>query len=370
MKRIIKLTYIVDFMRTVQAGTEKQLSYLLKYLPRNGYSVQLISLQNSTFLQETAPELFQEVEILTLGAKSDISKSLFSILQLIKTLRVQQPDIVHTFFPTSNTFGVLAARLAGIQCVISSRRDMGFNLTSRDICLLRVANFFVSRVICNARAVRDNAIRLEKLEKTKSVVIYNGIAPEKNIEAGAISSSGVPIIGIVANLNRDVKRVDIFVRAAGIILKSYPRAMFWIIGEGHLRDRLENLARKMAIENHMVFFGRRADTIHLVRRMSVGVICSESEGLSNAIMEYMAAGIPVVATDSGGTSEIVQDGITGFLIPPGDEKALAKAIENLLDNPETSFRMGHAGYEMIARHFSISKMLEATTSVYQNLLKP
>jgi len=149
-KAKIKVTYIVDFFRTVNAGTEGQLGQLSAKLTDGGYSVQLISFQDSTFLQKEAPQLFPKVDITTLRAQSDISKSLSALVRLYHILRKSKPDIAHTFFPSSNIFGVIIARLTGVRRVISSRRDMGYNLTKKDIVLLRIANHFVSFVIVNA----------------------------------------------------------------------------------------------------------------------------------------------------------------------------------------------------------------------------
>lgn len=368
MNRNIKLTYVVDFLRTIQAGTEKQLAHLLTHLPREGYSLQLISLQDSEFMRESAPVYFPDVSIHTLGGQSDISRSLPTLWRLFQIVRESRSDIVHTFFTTANSLGVMIARLAGVSCVVSSRRDMAFNLTRMDINLLRCADRFVSCVICNARAVLDKAVQLEGLSESKVRVIYNGITPHGGRSAALSNFTEKPVIGIVANLNREVKRVDLFVNAAAKVHQGHPEAVFWVIGDGHLRPELEAQAKRLGLDGCIVFHGRRSDVSDLLPQMRIGVICSDSEGFSNAVMEYMMAGLPVVATNSGGTAEIVLHGRTGLLTTPGDVDDLAQALQRLLDEPGTAAAMGRAGAETIGDRFSIEKMVAATNSVYRELL--
>jgi glycosyltransferase involved in cell wall biosynthesis len=367
-KKNIKVTYLVDFYRTEQAGTEKQLSYLLKNLPKKGFWVKLISLQDSEFLRNTASNRFPQVSILSLGANSDISKSLPAIGKLFIALIKERPNIVHTFFPTANTLGVLIAMLSGIRCVITSRRDMAFNLTSRDVSLLRIANRFVSCVICNACAVRDKAIALEGIAKDKTSVIYNGIEFDNGSRLNVSQTSGAPVIGIVANLNRPVKRVDLFLQAAKQVRRHYTETIFWIIGDGPLRPELEKLTHTLKIDNCVVFHGRRNDVSDLMESMSIGVICSDSEGFSNSVMEYMAAGLPVIATDSGGNAEIVDHGRNGILTPPGDVEALAGAMQYLLSYPERAKAMGRSGYNKIKSSFTMKNMITSTITIYKSKL--
>lgn len=171
----IKITYLVDFFRTTEAGTERQLSHLLRYLSGESFSVQLISLQRSSFLQHEAPDLFPNITITELGAKSDLSRSFAALIRLFLILRQTSPDIVHTFFPGSNSLGILIARLAGVKTLISSRRDMGYNLNKKDVALLKFANRFVSFVVVNSKAVGGRTRELEEFTAERIRVIYNGL---------------------------------------------------------------------------------------------------------------------------------------------------------------------------------------------------
>ena len=366
---MIKIIYIVDFLRTINAGTENQLSHLLRHLPGLGYSVTLISLQDSPFIISEAGYLFPDVMIQSLGVKSDISKSLPLIIKLYRILKKEKPDIVHTFFPASNSIGILLARFAGIKTLISSRRDMGFNLSPMDVLKLRAANRFVSGVIANSNAVRKRAAHMEKIKSEKISVIYNGLDIETfGNKTGAKGNKKECIVAIVANLNREVKRVDLFVKACAIVHKEHPEVKYQVIGDGHLRESLEKLSSDLGLSSVMEFMGRRPDVAQLLEKVTVGVISSDSEGLSNAIMEYMAMGLPVVATDVGGNAELVIDGTTGWIVPPDDDLKMAKAVIKTIRSPEKAEQMGQSGYEFIENNFSIQKMIEKTDHFYRKML--
>jgi glycosyltransferase involved in cell wall biosynthesis len=364
----IRITYLVDFFRTINAGTERQLGHLLTHLPEFDYSVQLISFQDSPFLKDEAPRLFPKVAIKTLGGKSDVSKSLPAFARLYFVLRSSKPGIVHTFFPASNSFGVLISRLAGTRIVISSRRDMGYNLTRKDIALLKIANRFVSCVVTNARAVQEHTIKIEGIKRKKTRVIYNGISFDDYNRSSHTNAQKEPIIGIVANLNRPVKRVDLFIKAAAIIHRDFPNVKFWIVGDGPLRMGLERLASNLGLNSNVVFMGRRGDVKKLLDEMIVGVICSDSEGLSNTILEYMGAALSVIATDVGGNPELVYHGRTGLLVPPNDAGSLAEGLIRLLKDSETACRMGDTGREFLNKKFRIDGMIQKTRDLYESFL--
>jgi L-malate glycosyltransferase len=368
-RKPIKIVYLVDFLRTVNAGTEKQLGHLLAALPKSGFSVRLVSFQGCPFLHNEASVIFPDVTFYSLDAMPDISKSLLSLLRLFRLLKRFKPDIVHCFFPASNSIGVLVARSAGIRTIVSSRRDMGYHLTKKDIALYKIADIFVSRVICNSEAVRERAIQLEDISKAKMAVIYNGIALDvRDTGENARKRSNEIIVGIVANFNRQVKRVDIFIRAAAIVHKSYPDVKFWVIGDGTLRKELESLASSLGLASCLIFLGRRNDVRELLKKMAIGVISSDSEGLSNAIMEYMNAGLPVIATNAGGNAELVHNGVNGFLVPVGDADQLAATTITMLSDTENALSMGEKGYLILTKEFGIENMLNKTIELYNSLL--
>jgi glycosyltransferase involved in cell wall biosynthesis len=241
---------------------------------------------------------------------------------------------------------------------------MGYSLTARDVSLLKVGNRFVSRIVANAEAVRVAAIAREGVPERKIQVIYNGIQlPAETATRAAPAQT--PVVGIVANLNRPVKRVDVFIEAAARVRQKAPPAEFWVVGDGDLRHGLELLARELGIADSVRFLGRRPDVHNLLRRFSVGVLSSDSEGLSNSLIEYMAAALPVVATNVGGNAEVVEDGKTGLLVPPGSPGGVAEAIVSILNDPVRGAAMGDAGRARARERFSLEAMFAKTLALYE-----
>lgn len=364
----MRIAYIVDFLRTLQAGTEGQLAHLLRAFSGKGWKVDLLAIQPSPFLLSGAAQELPGVDITVLGGSSDLVASLPAFCQLYRRLRSSRPDLVHTFFPASNSVGVLAARLAGVRTVISSRRDMGYGLTGKDVALLRLADKFVSVVLCNAAAIRDMTIARELIPPGKIRVIYNGLGPSDG-DSGPGKEQHPPVVGIVANLNRTVKRVDVFIDAAALVKGERPETRFQVIGDGPLRRDLESQASRLGIKDAVDFLGRRSDVQQLLPGLTVGVLSSDSEGLSNSLIEYMRSGLPVVATNVGGNSEIVEEGRSGLLVPAGDAKALALAILRLLRDSATAAAMGAAARERATSLFSLEGMLGSTESLYRELCR-
>jgi len=166
---------------------------------------------------------------------------------------------------------------------------------------------------------------------------------------------------MVAEFNR-FKDYPTFIRAARKISRSRKDVVFVTVGDGETLEA----SRKLAAEVEAIkFLGKRKDIVQLVETFDIGVLSTFTEGLSNSIMEYMALSKPVVATDGGGTRELVVDGETGFLVPPENPDALAAKIEYLLDNPDVARRMGEAGEARLRGEFSITRMVEDTIKLYQ-----
>ncbi len=168
-------------------------------------------------------------------------------------------------------------------------------------------------------------------------------------------------------MNREIKRVDIFIRAAALVREALSEVEFWIIGDGNQRRNLESLAEGLGMLPHVRFLGRRADVENLLPSIQVGVLSSDSEGLANALLEYMRAGLPVVATDVGGNGEVVENGKTGLLVPPGNAEAMAEAILALLKDPARAAALGDAAKQRFTEKFAVESMLVETEQLYRQL---
>jgi glycosyltransferase involved in cell wall biosynthesis len=159
-----------------------------------------------------------------------------------------------------------------------------------------------------------------------------------------------------------------FLRVVAEVARRHPQVQGWLIGDGPEREALERLAVELGVSDQVRFFGRRADVPRLVAQADLLCHCSYSEGLSNAIMEASALGLPVVVTRAGGTEEIVEEGVTGHLVDPDDHAAMARRVAALLDDSGMRARMGEAGRRKMETEFSLERMVGDMVAVYQEML--
>jgi glycosyltransferase involved in cell wall biosynthesis len=175
------------------------------------------------------------------------------------------------------------------------------------------------------------------------------------------------LLGLVARLHRQ-KGLGDLLAAVAWVRERVPDVRLLLIGEGELRDELEAQARALGLSGAVIFAGIRTDVAEIVAALDIFVLPSLWEGTSNAVLEAMAAGLPIVATAVGGTPEVVVDGVTGLLVPPRDPSALAGALVTLLQDADLRHRMGRAGRERVKQYFSLERMVRRTEALYEELL--
>jgi glycosyltransferase involved in cell wall biosynthesis len=232
------------------------------------------------------------------------------------------------------------------------------------------------KVIANCQVVQNMLIR-EGVSPRRIIQHYNGL----NLEAmkvpsgvsrdAALARFGLPLdrrfITIVANLRNPVKDHPMFLRAAARVRAAVPDAAFIIAGEGELMPSLRELAGTLGIASDVHFIGRCDEVAMLLRASNVGALSSKAEGFANAILEYMAAGLPVVATDVGGVREAILEGETGFIVPSGDHEQMAERIIRVLRDDEQAQAMGARGKQIVEK-FSSENHLRNTLELYEELL--
>jgi glycosyltransferase involved in cell wall biosynthesis len=301
-------------------------------------------------------------------------------------LRRDRIQIVHTYNFYPNVFALPAARLARAPRVVASIRDTGVYQTPMQKRVQRLACRMADCIVVNAEAVRRWLIG-EGYQPKKIVVIRNGVDLsrfESEGDGGRVRHElgvpqGAPIVAVVSRLH-ELKGLDDFLEAAALLAARHREVRFLIVG-GRLAVRdgtpvsddtysesLARRARHLGIADRVVFTGFRLDVAELLREATVSVLPSLSEGLSNVLLESMAAGVPVVTTPVGGSPEAVVDGETGFLVPTRNPGVLARAIEALLADSGLAQRMGRAGRRRIEEHFSLEGMARTTERLYRSLL--
>ncbi len=294
-------------------------------------------------------------------------------LRLARYLRRNRIDVVHSYGFYSNVFAVPAARLAGVPLIVASIRDTGELLTPMKKRVQKLACRLADCVLANADAVRDWLVA-EGYNADKIHVIRNGIAHSQFAGAGPGAGlrqefglpAGAPLVGVLSRLN-ELKGVEYFLEAAAAVAPRFEDARFLIIGDGAHKAHLVRCAERLGLGGRAVFTGFRRDVPQVLSELTISVLPSLSEGLSNTLLESMAAGIPVIATTVGGNPEAVDD--AGLFVAPRDSGGLAKAICRLLGNPALASQLGRAGRRRIAEKFSNERMIRDTQNFYEEMLR-
>lgn len=377
MLRKTRILYIIDEVTGNIGGTEKQLIELINGLNRDKFEIVLTCFRKSHWFEANSSIFECETKIIRINNFRNLL-SYLNILKLIRFIRDYKPDIVHTFFPVGNILGVLSSRMAGTKNIISSRRDYGEWMNGRYLFATRLANRFVKRVITNSDRVKELTERKEGISGERVDVIYNGInlvafnKTEVNRELRRIL--GIPdnhkIVGIVANF-RPMKHHYTFINAANEILAAREDISFILIGTGFgvqsTKEANEKLVKSFGIENNVHFIGPQDEVISYLSIMDIGVNCSACEGLSNAVMEYMATGVPCIVSRSGGNPDLITNNVHGYTFELDDSIALARLILQLLGDDTIRRRFVENARKKIEEEMSMERMVSKYEDLYMRL---
>lgn len=368
--------FIIDSFE--QGGSERQALQLLRQLHQSGQCrVYLACLQNRGSLRVDADQLgLGEIHEYALTSFYDLN-FLRQIQRVVRFIKEKKIDVVHTHCFYTNIFGMTGGFLARVPARVTSKGETDGFRTPMQKRAERMAFRLAHRVIANCHVVEKQLIR-EGVSPSRIIQHYNGLDMERlKVQSGlqrteALAAFGLPAdrryVSIVANLRNPVKDHPMFLRAAARVRARVPDAAFAIAGEGGLMDDLQKLATELGIEKDVFFIGRCDNVANLLFASDIGVLSSKAEGFANAILEYMAAGLPVVATDVGGAREAIAEGETGYVVPSGDDEKMAGRIIDLLNSPERTHSMGERGKLIVAEKFSCDHHLQNTLELYDELL--
>jgi glycosyltransferase involved in cell wall biosynthesis len=298
------------------------------------------------------------------------------ILRFVRVVRRERPAIIHGFLLHAYVFGAIAGGLTGVPVIVASRRSLSRFKTPFMRLSERVGNWFTDYIVANSEAVRQDAIRTERLSPERIGVIHNGLdlAVYDGIPAGTIRAlrdelglGAGPVAIVVANLHW-YKGHEYFLQAWADVCRAHPDAVALLVGDGPVRAAREADARELGIEANVRFLGTRRDVPALLAVADVLVHPSREEGFCNAVIEAMAAARPVVATAVGGNPEAVVDGETGLLVPPLDAGRLAEAVLTVLGLPDRGKAWGVAGRRRAVEQFQRSWMVQRYEALYDQLL--
>lgn len=374
----IRVVLIIDRLATNLAGTENQLLKIIDGLDTEHFELHLISFNNHPWLEKHRSSLNCQTHVVEINRFKRLA-TYVNCLRLVSLLRALRPDIVHTFFPVGNIVGVLCARLAGIKHIVSSRRDYGEWMRKGYLLATRFANLYVSRVVSNSRLVGEMTRHVEKVDGRRIEVICNGIdlsafaglRRDENLKRELGIPQANRVVGLVANF-RPMKHHQTLVQAVPLILRERNDVDFVLIGTdvmvGGLRERVKTLAQNLGVQGRLRFVDVCEDVLPYLSIMDIGVNCSEGEGMSNAVMEYMAAGVPCVVSDSGGNPDLVSAEVHGAVFRLDDHIGLANEILRLLGDTQRCDRFVRNARRRMESEMSLPAMLKAYERFYRRLV--
>lgn len=340
-------------------GTERQTVELVRRLDPTRFRVHLACFHRRGPLTRSVPDAVSIEGFPVRGFRRP--DSVRQWLRFARWCREIDARLVHTCDLYANLFGLTAAAMAGVPARIGSRREvLTGDKTRLQLTGQRMAYGRAHAIVANSGAAATQLLR-EGVASAKIRLIPNGV--DLPTETARAQARPLRRIVMVANLRQE-KGHDVLIDAAPQIFSSCPDAEICLAGTGPMADALHERARARGVGGRVQFLGLCEDVPALLASSDIFVLPSRSEALPNALIEAMAAGLPVVASRVGGIPEIVSDGQNGVLVEPGRPGALASAIVNLMDHPSAAFGLGSAARSWVSRTYSFERMVSSTERVY------
>ncbi len=370
------ILYLFDQLRNLDGGAERSLLKTVQLLPPDRYRASIVTFcrpENIRFLNQFPCP----IHLLPIERAFGWSSLKFAFL-LRDLIHCQQVSIVQTFFASSDLLGGAVARLSGCPVLISSRRDMGFLRQPKHRIGYRLIASSYDRVHTVSDAVRDYTIEHDHVAPEKVVTIPNGVDTDRiaeHFDPGFRARHGLQdashVIADVGSI-KPVKGYEVLIRAAGVVCKQFPKAVFVIAGPVQnipYFEQLQALIQSLGLEQNLKFLGNVDPVYPLLHASDVFCHLSLTDGLSNAMLEGMATGLPCVISNVGGNPEVVEDGRSAFVVPPADHVQAADRLLALLFDQERRQSMGARSRQIIEEKFTARHMVRQFVALYDQLLQ-
>lgn len=363
----IRLLHVIPTL--VRGGAEKQLVLLAKGLPRDQFDVHVVVLTHSGPLEADLQQA--GIPVTHIGKRWKIDP--FAYLRLKREIQRIRPDIVHTWLFAANCYGRQAAFAAKVPHVIAGERCVDPWKTMVQLAIDRALAKRTDRIVTNSTGVKT-FYASKGLPAEKFVVIPNGIEPPLSLSPvpreALLAEFGLPegarLIGAVGRLWPQ-KRIKDLIWAADLVKCVRDNVHLLVIGDGPQRLRLERYSRQCESTDCVHFLGERNDVQRIMPHLDCLWLASGYEGQSNAVMEAMLAGVPVVVTDIPGNRDLVIPEQTGVLVKVGDRAAFAQKTLTLLEDEALRQRMGEAGKKRMQTDFTVERMVQQHAELYREL---
>jgi glycosyltransferase involved in cell wall biosynthesis len=367
---------LVQFTRSFFiGGTEVQVLELLRGLPPS-YQLQVSVLQEAGPLVGELRKLGFTPEEFPLHGSLARPNTLWQVVRLARWLELNRVELVHVHDFYATMLAVPAAKLAGAK-VIVSRLDLAHWHGKARRALLTQLTRMADHVVANAGAIRRMLVDEEGIPDSRVSVIHNGLdlprfdaRIRQGLQGPVPETGGAPVVVHVANMNHVVKRQEDLLQALALLRREGLKMHAFFVGDGPRRPQLERLAAELGVAAQAHFLGHRGDVPAIYARANLGVLCSTAEGMSNAVMEGMAAGLPMVVTAVGGNPDLIVDGVRGRVVQPERPTELAQALRWLLEHPERAKDLGAAARGFVRRELSLERMVQRHDALYQSVARP
>lgn len=358
-------------------GSERQMVQLAERLPRDRFALEFILLSGRGPLADRVERAGVPVTVLHWRRGRSVTDRLPDLWRLVRTLRRGRFDIVDAWLFHAYAIASLTRPVSRIPVLIAGRRslsDFKDRFSRAERWLDRLARRRVDAVVANSDAVRREVAAYEGIDPGRIRVIHNGVdipAPIPPAVRGALRAAwgvgpGDVLVGCVGNYKFG-KGQEVLIRAIAKALPTSPALRLILVGEGPRRAELQRLVDELGVHDAVRLHGAEPDARDIIGAFDIAAQASVSEGLPNAVLEAAAAGLPIVATDAGGTAEILDQGRVGILVPIDDEAAMADAIARLAADPDLRRSLGESARIFVETAFGLDRFVAETASLYEEL---
>ncbi len=366
---VIKVLLLIPTLD--RSGAEKQFTLLATRLPKDEFEVHAATLTRGGPYEADLRDAGIPLTALNKRMKFDPA-ALFKLRKLVRKLK---PDVLHTWLFAANAYGRMAVGKAATTRVLVGERCVDLWKSGWQLQIDRLLSSRATRLIGNSAAVAQ-FYRQQGFPDERIVVIPNGVdvAEPASVSRDAVLAEfdippGAKVVGFVGRLARQ-KRVNDLVWAMQLLRQLTDNVYFLVIGDGPERPRLMRLARQLTCDALTRFVGHRNDATRLIGLLDVFWLASDFEGMSNSVMEAMAAAVPVVVSDIPTNRELVVDGETGFFVKVGDSVGFAQFADRILAERDLAGRLGNAGRARLQAEFSVERMIESYVTLYRQVVSP
>jgi glycosyltransferase involved in cell wall biosynthesis len=371
MRRKRNIVHIIPSLST--GGAEKIVLSLYRHCDRRRFNTKILYWANEARLLENLD--YEPQDVIRLDGNPILSlRALIRTIRLLKSLEV---DLIQTHLMDADLVGFLSAVMLRIPALITIH-SYPFPLEVRHRWRYQLMSCFTARFLCVSETVKNHLVSPAGIQVGKISVVYNGIdlgrytvrgdeERKRQLRESLGIGPGCVIVGNVSRLTSDKGQKDLLMAVPDIV-KTHPNAKFLIVGDGELRNELHELSRSLMISDRVIFTGTRSDIPDLLEIMDLFIFPTFMEAFGISVLEAMAMGRPIIATNDAAVPEILANGKEGILIHPGDHRALSGAILSLLGDPERLRDMGNCARKK-AQSFSLEKMTARMEDIYAGLFR-